>query len=91
MPQLAYDLSLYALLWAIAMTETVNDQVVDSVTSTNLKVLGDAPSVAVGTVYASLSHCISLTMASATSTQQGMDKIGETITAVAVVKILGQM
>ncbi|QDT96842.1 RebB family R body protein [Gimesia aquarii] len=73
------------------MAETVNSQVVDSVTSSNLKVLGDAPGVAIGIVYSTLSQCVSLTMASATSTQQGMDKIGETITTVGVVKIMQQM
>ena len=73
------------------MADTVNSQVVDSVTSANLKVIGDAPGIALGVVYASLSQSVSLTMASASTTQQGMDKIGETITSVAVVNILKQM
>jgi hypothetical protein len=73
------------------VAETVNAQVVDSVTSANVKVLGDAPSVAVSLVYSSLSNCVSLTMANATTTQAGMQQIGAAVVTVGVVKIMQTM
>lgn len=64
------------------MPDAVNAQVVDAVTTTNVKVLGEAPSVAVDTVLSVLGQTVSLSMQNAMTTQQGMQNIATSITTV---------
>ena len=47
----------------------VNGQVTDSVTQANVKVLGDAPAVAMGTSYQTLGHSTGLAMQNAVAAQ----------------------
>ena len=62
------------------MADSVNAQVVDSVTTANVKVLGDAPAVAVGTVMSVLSQTVSLSMENASAQQIGLTNVGIAIT-----------
>jgi hypothetical protein len=62
----------------------VNGQVTDSVTQANVKVLGDAPAVALGTNYQTLGHSTGLAMQNAVAAQQHMTTIGATVTTQAV-------
>jgi len=48
----------------------VNDQITDSVTQANVKVLGDAPAMAMGAMYQSLAHSTGILYENATSAQQ---------------------
>jgi len=61
------------------MSNGIDPQIVEAIASANLKVLGDAPAVALAVVYSALGHCVTLTMASATATQQGMANVGTAI------------
>ena len=40
----------------MAYVTAVNAQITDAVTQTNVKVIGDAPAMAMGTIYQSLAH-----------------------------------
>jgi Killing trait len=62
----------------------VNGQVTDSVTQANVKVLGDAPAVALGTSFQAHSQSTGLAMQNAVSAQHHMTTIGSTVTTQAV-------
>ena len=54
----------------MAFPTAVNDQITDAVTQTNVKVLGDAPAMAMGAIFQSLSHSTGILFENATSAQQ---------------------
>ncbi|SMF09961.1 Killing trait domain-containing protein [Tistlia consotensis] len=69
---------------------TVNDQVIDAVVSTNVKVLGEAAAQALGVAYQSLAQSTGLAMENAMMTQGGMQQITNSATSVATSLILKQ-
>ena len=54
----------------MAFPTSVNSQITDSVTQANLKVLGDAPAVAMGNLYQATAQALSNAAHNATSAQQ---------------------
>ena len=54
----------------MAFPTFVNDQVVDSVTAVNTKVLGDSPAVAMGNLYQATAQALSNAAHNATNAQQ---------------------
>jgi len=54
----------------MAYPTAVNDQITDSVSQVNTKVLGDAPAVAMANLYIATSHALALAAHNATTTQQ---------------------
>jgi Killing trait len=52
---------------------TVNAQITDSVTQANTKVLGEAPAMAMGTLYQTMSQAVGLAMQNAVQAQQNMN------------------
>ena len=60
---------------------TVNTQITDAVTQTNVKVLGEAPAEAVAVASQAMAHAVGLAMENATMTQGGMQQINNTTTA----------
>ncbi|MGZ8157834.1 MAG: RebB family R body protein [Methylobacter sp.] len=54
----------------MAFPTAVNDQITDAVTQTNVKVLGDAPAMAMGAIYQSLAHSTGILYENAVSAQQ---------------------
>ena len=54
----------------MAFPTTVNDQITDSVTQANTKVLGDSPAVALGNLYVATSQALSNAAHNATNNQQ---------------------
>lgn len=54
----------------MAFPTSVNSQITDSVTQANLKVLGDAPAVAMGNLYQATSQGLSNAAHNATTAQQ---------------------
>lgn len=59
---------------------TVNSQITDAVTQSNVKVLGDAPAMAMGTVYQTMAQAVGLSMQNAVSAQQQMNVIAQAAT-----------
>ncbi len=54
----------------MAFPTTVNDQITDSITQANTKVLGDAPAIAMGNLYVATSQALSNAAHNATNNQQ---------------------
>ncbi len=54
----------------MAFPTSVNDQVTDSITQANTKVLGDAPAVATGNLFVATSQALSNSAHNATFNQQ---------------------
>ena len=54
---------------------TVNSQITDAVTQSNVKVLGEAPAMAMGTIYQTMAQSVGLSMQNAVSAQQQMNGI----------------
>lgn len=58
----------------------VNGQITDSVTQANVKVLGDAPAQAIGTLYQVMAQAVGLSMQNAVANQQNMSTIDTGVT-----------
>jgi hypothetical protein len=58
----------------------VNGQITDSVTQANVKVLGDAPAQAIGTLYQIMAQAVGLSMQNAVANQQNMSTIDTGVT-----------
>lgn len=54
----------------MAQPTAVNDQVTDSITQVNTKVLGDAPSIAMGNLFVTTGQALGLAALNATNAQQ---------------------
>lgn len=54
----------------MAIPTPLNGQITDAVTQTNVKVMGEAPSMAMGAIYQSLAHSTGILYENATSAQQ---------------------
>lgn len=54
----------------MAFPTAVNDQITDSITQANTKVLGDAPAVAVGNLYQATAQALANAAHNATNAQQ---------------------
>ena len=65
----------------------VNGQITDSVTQANVKVLGDAPAIALGTLYQTAAQSLSIAMQNAVVAQQNASTIAQAATAQGVVQI----
>ncbi|MDD7910372.1 MULTISPECIES: RebB family R body protein [Pseudovibrio] len=55
--------------------ETVNPQITDAVTQTNVKVVAESPSQAIASLYQVVSHATGLSVQNATHSQQAMNQI----------------
>lgn len=62
------------------MADTVNSQITDSVTQSNVKVLADAPAMAMGALYQTMAHSLGLLMENAVTAQQNMNVIAQAAT-----------
>jgi hypothetical protein len=54
----------------MAFPTSVNDQITDAVTQANVKVLGDAPAIAIGNLYQATSQALANAAHNATNNQQ---------------------
>ena len=59
----------------MAFPTAVNDQVTDAVTQSNVKVLGEAPAFAMGSMYQSLAHSTGILFENAVSAQQQQNSL----------------
>jgi hypothetical protein len=60
---------------------TVNPQITDAITQTNVKLLGESPAQALSVALQVLSQSTSLAMENATTAQGGMQQVAGTATA----------
>lgn len=70
------------------MENTVNAQITDAVTQTNVKVLAESPAQALSLVYQTMAHSLSLSMQNAGAAQNQMQQIGVAIVSAACANIM---
>ena len=70
------------------MTDTVNAQITDAVTQTNVKVLGVGPAEAVAIAVQAVAHATSLSVENASQAQGGMQQINNAAVGALIAKIL---
>ena len=68
----------------MAFPTAVNDQITDSVTQANVKVLGDAPAMSMGNLFQATSQALSHAAHNATSAQQQMAVTAQAATTMGV-------
>lgn len=71
----------------MANPTAVNGQITDAVTQTNVKVLGDAPAMAMGAIYQSLAHSTGILYQNATSAQQQLSISAQAATNQGVIQL----
>jgi RecA/RadA recombinase len=71
----------------MAIPTLVNGQITDAVTQSNVKVLGDAPALAMGAIYQSLAHSTGILYENAASAQQQLTIAAQAATNQGVIQI----
>ena len=71
----------------MAYPTAVNDQITDAVTQANVKVVGDAPAMAMGAIFQSLAHSTGILYENATSSQQQLAIASQAATNQGVIQI----
>jgi len=69
------------------MADTVNAQITDAVTQSNVKVLGEAPAMAMGSIYQSLAHSTGILYENAVAAQQNQATLAQAATNQGVMQI----
>ncbi len=62
----------------------VNGQITDAVTQTNVKVLGESPAQALGSLYQTAAHSNGISMQNAVSNQNNLNQLNASIVAAAI-------
>jgi hypothetical protein len=73
----------------MAFPTAVNSQITDAITQANVKVLGDAPAQAMGSVFQAMAHSIGLVFESAANQQQQNFTLSQAVTTRCVQVLLG--
>ncbi len=71
----------------MAMPTPVNGQITDAVTQSNVKVLGDAPAMAMGAIFQALAHSTGILYENAVSMQQQLGIAAQAATNQGVIQI----
>ncbi|NIK33895.1 hypothetical protein FHY15_003067 [Xanthomonas arboricola] len=71
----------------MAFPTSVNDQITDAVTQSNVKVIGEAPAMAMGTIYQSMAHSTGIPFQNAVSAQQQQNTLSQAATNQGVMQI----
>ena len=71
----------------MAIPTPVNGHITDSVTQANVKVVGDAPAMAMGAIYQSLAHSTGILYENAASAQQQLAIAAQAATNQGVIQI----
>ena len=74
----------------MAFPTPVNDQITDSVTQSNVQVLGSSPATAMGMLSQSLSNSQGLASQNAASNQQNVNALSSAVTTSCVDALLGE-
>jgi hypothetical protein len=68
----------------MAFPTSVNSQITDSITQTSVKVLGDAPAMAMGNLYQATAQALSNAAHNATNSQQQLNVLSQAVTTMGV-------
>jgi len=69
------------------MGDIVNPQVTDAITQTNVKVLGEAPAMAMGSLYQTIGNSVAMAAANAVYAQQQANVTYQAATTLGVTKL----
>ena len=69
------------------MADRVNAQVTDAITQTGTTVVGEAPAMAMGTLYQSMAHASGLALSNSTSNQHNLNQLNPSIVSQAIAMI----
>ncbi|SIT25128.1 MULTISPECIES: RebB family R body protein [Chryseobacterium] len=69
------------------MDTKVNDQITDAVTQANVKVLGEAPAMAMGNLYQAMAHSTGILFQNAVSAQNQQNILAQAATTQGVMQI----
>ncbi len=72
----------------MAFPTAVNDQITDSVTQANVKVLGDAPAMALGSLYQATAQALGIAAQNAVSNQQQTNILSQAATTQSVIALI---
>lgn len=61
----------------MAFPTSVSDQITDSISQTNVKVIGEAPAMAMGSIYQSMAHSTGILFENAVSAQQQQNSLSQ--------------
>lgn len=73
----------------MAFPTAVNSQITDAVSQSSVKVLGDAPSIAMGNLYQATAQALAMSAHNATSAQQQAAIAAQAATTLGVQALLG--
>ncbi len=73
----------------MAFPTAVNDQITDSVTQANVKVLGDAPAQAMGSLYQTMAASLASAAQNAVTNQQQAQTLAQAVTTRCVQTLVG--
>lgn len=66
---------------------SINEQVTDAVTQSNVKVVAEAPAIALGNVYQTAAHATAIMFENAVNARQQQDILGQAATNQGVTKV----
>ncbi|WP_419870407.1 RebB family R body protein [Chryseobacterium sp. CT-SW4] len=69
------------------MATNVNEQITDAVTQSNVKVVGEAPAMALGNVYQSAAHSTGIMFENAVNAQNQQNILGQAATTQGIMQI----
>lgn len=69
------------------MADTVNSQITDAVTQSNVQVVAEAPAMAMGALYQSMAHSTGILFENAVSNQQQQNILAQAATTQGVMQI----
>nr|WP_310467898.1 RebB family R body protein [Chryseobacterium sp. JUb7] len=69
------------------MMATVNEQITDAVTQSNVKVVGESPAMALSNVYQSAAHSTGIMFENAVNTQNQQNILGQAATTQGIMQI----
>ncbi|GAA0659745.1 RebB family R body protein [Rheinheimera tangshanensis] len=69
------------------MATSVNEQITDAVTQSNVKVVPESPAIAMGTLYQSMAHSTGILFENAVSNQRQQDILAQAATTQGVKQI----
>lgn len=71
----------------MAFPTAVNNQITDAVTQSNVKVIGEVPAMAMGTIYQSIAHATGILFQNAAAAQQQQNTLGQAATTQGVMQV----
>ncbi|PHV09716.1 RebB family R body protein [Chitinimonas sp. BJB300] len=71
----------------MAFPTAVNNQITDAVTQSNVKVLGEAPAMAMGSIYQTMAHSTGILFENAVSAQQQQNTLAQAASNQGVMQI----